>query len=44
MTPNAIEFYNGFNLLLDIIFVYIAFRIGKSLGYKAGYKENEPPF
>ena len=37
-------FYNGFNLLLDIVFVYIAYRIGKGVGYRAGYKENEPPF
>lgn len=27
-------FYNGFNLLLDIVFVYVAFRIGKSFGYR----------
>lgn len=41
-------FYNGFNLLLDIIFVYVAFRIGKSSGYRLGYRhgeeDNAPPF
>lgn len=44
MTPNAIVFYNGFNLLLDIIFVYIAYRIGKSIGYRQGEADNQPPF
>lgn len=37
-------FYNGFNLLLDIFFVFIAYRLGKASGYRIGYKENEPPF
>ena len=32
MQPNAIVFYNGFNLLIDIIIVYIAYRIGRSIG------------
>lgn len=34
-------FYNGFNLLLDIIFVYVAYRIGKSSGFKIGYRQAE---
>jgi len=25
-------FYNGFNLLLDIVFCYVAYKIGKSFG------------
>ena len=41
-------FYNGFNLLLDIVFCYIAYRIGKSFGYSDGYRDGEednaPPF
>ena len=37
-------FYNGFNLLLDIVFVYIAYRIGKSFGYRQGAEDNAPPF
>lgn len=37
-------FYNGFNLLLDIVFVYVAFRIGKSIGYRQGEQDNAPPF
>ena len=44
MTPNAIVFYNGFNLLFDIIFVYVAYRIGKSIGYRQGEADNQPPF
>lgn len=32
MANNAIVFYNGFNLLLDIVFCYIAYRIGKAIG------------
>jgi hypothetical protein len=45
-------FYNGFNLLLDIIFVAIAFSIGKAFanrkltadyydGYVDGYRQAE---
>jgi hypothetical protein len=41
-------FYNGFNLLLDIVFVYVAYRVGKSWGYSNGYRQGEadnaPPF
>jgi hypothetical protein len=37
-------FYNGFNLVLDIAFVYIAFRIGMVIGYRRGEKDNSPPF
>lgn len=41
-------FYNGFNLLVDIVFCYIAYRIGKSFGYSEGYRDgeedNQPPF
>lgn len=39
-----IMFYNGFNLLLDIIFVYITYKIAKGIGYRQGLAENEPPF
>jgi hypothetical protein len=37
-------FYNGFNLLLDIVLVYFAYRLGKTWGYKQGEKDNAPPF
>jgi hypothetical protein len=38
---HEIIFYNGFNLLLDIVFVYVAYRIGKSIGYQQGYYQAE---
>lgn len=38
---HEIIFYNGFNLLLDIVFVYVAYRIGKSVGYRQGYYDCE---
>lgn len=37
-------FYNGFNLLLDIVFVYLAYRLGVSHGYRQGEEDNAPPF
>ncbi len=30
--------------MLDIAFVYIAFRIGMVIGYRRGEKDNSPPF
>ena len=33
-------FYNGFNLLLDLVLVFIAFVIGHGIGYR----KNKPPF
>ena len=39
-----IMFYNGFNLLLDIVFIYITYKISKGIGYRQGLAENEPPF
>lgn len=35
-------FYNGFNLLLDIVFVYLAYRIGKGVGYRQSERDNIP--
>jgi hypothetical protein len=29
---HEIIFYNGFNLLLDIIFIYVAYRVGRAIG------------
>jgi uncharacterized membrane protein len=33
-------FYNGFNLLIDIVLVLIAY----TLGHHIGYYKNKPPF
>ena len=38
---NEIIFYNGFNLFLDIVFVCVAYRIGRSAGYRQGYYDAE---
>jgi hypothetical protein len=37
-------FYNGFNLLLDLALVGIAFIIGHGRGYRLGLWRNKPPF
>ena len=37
-------FYNGANLLIDIILVSLVWLIAHSWGYKRGVEENEPPF
>lgn len=37
-------FYNGFNLLVDIVLVAIAIKVAYGIGYREGYQENEPPF
>ena len=37
-------FYNGFNLLIDIVLVYLAYRLGKTWGYRQGEADNAPPF
>jgi hypothetical protein len=44
MTPNAIIFYNGFNLLLDIVLIIVVARVAYRIGFNTGYHENEPPF
>lgn len=36
-----IFFYNGFNLLLDIVFCYLAFRIGRNIGFREFAKKFE---
>lgn len=38
---HEIIFYNGFNLLVDIIIVFITYRIAKSSGYRQGYYQAE---
>ena len=44
MTQNAIIFYNGFNLLLDIVLIIVVARVAYRIGFNTGYHENEPPF
>ena len=33
-------FYNGFNLLLDLVLIAVAYVIGHGIGYR----KNKPPF
>lgn len=48
MFEGEIIFYNGFNLLVDIIIATIAFTVayrwGKSDGYVDGYKQGESDY
>jgi hypothetical protein len=37
-------FYNGFNLLVDLVLVFIAYVIGHGKGYRLGLWKNKPPF
>jgi hypothetical protein len=37
-------FYNGFNLLIDIILVAVVFVIAHGIGYRKGVEQNKPPF
>lgn len=46
--PNEIIFYNGFNLLVDLIIAvtvgFFAYRSGKASGYIQGYGEGEEDY
>ena len=46
--PNEIIFYNGFNLLVDIIIAvtvgFFAYRSGKAAGYIQGYGEGQEDY
>jgi len=46
--PNEIIFYNGFNLLVDIIIAvtvgFFAYRSGKASGYIQGYGEGQEDY
>lgn len=37
-------YYNGFNLLIDLILIAVVFAIAHGVGYRKGKKVNEPPF
>jgi hypothetical protein len=34
-------FYNGFNLLVDIVLVVITYKVAKGVGYREGYYKAE---
>jgi hypothetical protein len=35
-------FYNGFNLLVDIILVVVTYKIAKGIGYRKAEEDNIP--
>jgi hypothetical protein len=37
-------FYNGFNLLVDIVLVSLVYILAHGIGFRKGIKINEPPF
>lgn len=37
-------FYNGFNLLVDLILVGVVFVIAHGIGFRKAYRQNQPPF
>jgi hypothetical protein len=37
-------FYNGFNLLVDIILVTLTYLIARGIGYRQAIEDNAPPF
>ncbi len=37
-------FYNGFNLMVDLILIGVVFVIAHGIGYRKGLDRNKPPF
>jgi hypothetical protein len=37
-------FYNGFNLMVDLILVGVVYVIAHGIGYRRGLDKNKPPF
>jgi hypothetical protein len=37
-------FYNGFNLLVDLVLVAVVYVIAHGIGYRRGLDKNKPPF
>jgi hypothetical protein len=37
-------FYNGFNLLIDLILVAVVYVVAHGIGYRKGIEINKPPF
>ena len=38
----GIIFYNGFNLLVDIVLVFITYKVAKGIGYRQAERDNIP--
>jgi hypothetical protein len=37
-------FYNGFNLLVDLILVFVVYVVAHGIGFRRGLNKNKPPF
>jgi hypothetical protein len=37
-------FYNGFNLMVDLILVFVVYVVAHGIGYRKGLGKNKPPF
>lgn len=37
-------FYNGFNLLVDLILVAVVFVVAHGVGYRKAFNKFKPPF
>lgn len=37
-------FYNGFNLLVDLVLVTAVFLVAHGVGYRRAYNKFKPPF
>ena len=37
-------FYNGFNLMIDLILIAVVYVIAHGIGYRKGLDRNKPPF
>jgi hypothetical protein len=37
-------FYNGFNLMIDLVLVALVYVVAHGIGYRRGLDRNKPPF
>ena len=37
-------FYNGFNLMIDLILIGVIYVVAHGVGYRKGLDKNKPPF
>jgi hypothetical protein len=37
-------FYNGFNLLVDLVLVSLVYILAHGIGFRKGIESNKPPF
>lgn len=37
-------FYNGFNLLIDLMLIGVVYVVAHGIGFRRGLNKNKPPF